>query len=330
MSLSRLETVLDAGALSWPDGDISALRAPASTKGLPLERTSVEHGFKPEVTAWELRGISAVPRLTGHFAASYVAVPRSKAFAQALLSHAADLTGPGGLIVVDGQKTDGVDSLLRLCRKSFGDLEAQAKGHGKIFWFTVPAELPDWLRRAATETKGPNGFSTALSGFSPEAIDTGSALLAANLPRHIKGRVLDLGGGWGYLSSAIVAQPEVEQLDLVEAEYDALEAARRNLTDPRVNFLWEDATSASLKRDFYDLVVCNPPFHTSRKADPALGQAFLVAAARALRPSGCLALVANRHLPYEQTLRTLFGDITVVTEEQGYKVIHARKPMRRR
>ena len=52
------------------------------------------------------------------------------------------------------------------------------------------------------------------------------------------------------------------------------------------------------------------------------------AAARLLRPKGQLVLVANRHLPYEADLELAFSQVTVLVQEAGFKVIHARSPKR--
>ena len=38
--------------------------------------------------------------------------------------------------------------------------------------------------------------------FSADHIDPGSALLAEHLPKNLRGRVADLGAGWGFLSRA--------------------------------------------------------------------------------------------------------------------------------
>jgi len=47
-----------------------------------------------------------------------------------------------------------------------------------------------------------------------------------------------------------------------------------------------------------------------------------------LKPEGRLWLVANRHLPYEQTLNERFGDVRVAGERDGFKVIAAIKARR--
>nr|HMM25973.1 methyltransferase [Pseudoxanthomonas mexicana] len=41
-----------------------------------------------------------------------------------------------------------------------------------------------------------------------------------------------------------------------------------------------------------------------------------------------LWLVANRHLPYEQTLNDQFGEVRVAGERDGFKVIAAVKARR--
>lgn len=325
MAPDRLRLALEDGLFDWPDGEVLALRPAPSLEGLPLERTQVIHGFRPDVTAWERRGADVRPVAEGRFAAAYLAVPRAKDHARALLADAIERVGPGGLVVVDGQKTDGIDSLAKPLKSLLSDMEVYAKAHGKLLWGRVPDPLPAELASLIPPLRGPEGWATARAGFSAGAVDAGSALLAAHLPARMQGEVLDLGAGWGYLAKAALGYDTVTGVDLVEAEYDALEAARRNIDDPRARFLWQDAAVfAPGKR--YDVVLCNPPFHTSRKADPALGQMFLRTAARLLKPSGVLGLVANRHLPYEHTLAECFGDATPVTEAQGYKIIHGRKP----
>ena len=74
-----------------------------------------------------------------------------------------------------------------------------------------------------------------------------------------------------------------------------------------------------------DFIVSNPPFHEGGGEDKALGQAFIRAAAAALRKSGTLWLVANRHLPYEAILAESFAKVRLVGEGGGYKVFEARK-----
>ena len=163
--------------------------------------------------------------------------------------------------------------------------------------------------------------------FSPDAVDPGSRRLAGALSAKIKGRVADLGAGWGWLAlQALERAPEIEQIDLYDAESRALDAARMNLTDPRASFYWSDVTTLGRGVPPYDAVIANPPFHHGRAADPELGAGFIAAAARILKPSGQFLMVANRQLPYEAALEARFRHWERLSEDGAYKVIAASRP----
>jgi 16S rRNA (guanine1207-N2)-methyltransferase len=150
-----------------------------------------------------------------------------------------------------------------------------------------------------------------------------------HLPQHLGRNVADLGAGWGFLSAHILTRDTVGAVHLVEAEHIALECARRNVGDARAVFHWADATRWAAPARI-DTVVMNPPFHVSRAADPALGQAFVQSAARLLDPKGHLWMVANRHLPYEQVLHDRFANVVEVAEDARFKLFHAMRPIRRK
>ncbi|NMW24374.1 methyltransferase, partial [Rhodanobacter denitrificans] len=166
--------------------------------------------------------------------------------------------------------------------------------------------------------------------FAWDRIDRASALLAEHLPTDLRGRVADLGAGYGYLSAQVVARcPRVEALDLYEAEARALEPARTNLARAKREYgrelaatiYWHDVTRGLAQR--YDAIVSNPPFHQGRADLPELGRAFIVSAAEALVPDGRLLIVANRHLPYEAVLASRFHEVRTLVVREGFKVIEA-------
>ncbi|MDZ4134514.1 MAG: methyltransferase [Paracoccaceae bacterium] len=329
MRFTRLTFALDSGALSLPaTGEIVVFRPRAGDdlSCLPKARLLLVQGFRPDHDAFLAQGYRVLPALEPGAlrTAALVCLPRSKAEAHALLAQAAAAVVPGGPIIVDGQKTDGVDSILRDLRARGPVSEPVSKAHGKLFCFAAGDGLADW---AAVPKLVEGGFWTDAGVFSAEGPDRGSALLAAALPAKLPGRVVDLGAGWGYLSQAILAREGVRSLDLVEAEAAALACARRNITDPRAQFHWADATTFRPERGA-DAVVCNPPFHTMRDADPGLGAAFIVAAARILAPHGTLWLVANRHLPYDRVLTPLFREIEDIGGDASFRLTRAARPNR--
>jgi 16S rRNA (guanine1207-N2)-methyltransferase len=122
--------------------------------------------------------------------------------------------------------------------------------------------------------------------------------------------------------------PGVSRLDLYEANYAALEAAKANIEEncPNVpaRFFWHDLAGEPVK-DKYDLIIMNPPFHESHAAEPALGQAMIKTAASSLRSGGRLLLVANRGLPYEPVLAASFRESGETCRNARFKVLWAKK-----
>ena len=327
MQSVRLNFALETGAFALPDaGQIAVFRPRAGDdlSALPKDRVQIISGFKPDVDHFAKLGFAVVTTPTPAVAA-LVCLPRAKAEARALLAAAVAVVPAGAMVIVDGQKTDGVDAIYKDLRARVAVTEAVAKAHGKIFAFPAAPLPEDWVAKPAMV----EGFTTAPGVFSADGVDRGSALLAAALPAKLPSRVVDLGAGWGYLSHHILQRHGVKELHLVEAEAAALECARLNVTDARAQFHWADATLWQVPH-LAGAVVCNPPFHTGREADPMLGVAFLRAAAKMLAPDGTLWLVANRHLPYDLPLRALFREIEEVGGDTAFRVIRAAYPDRRK
>ncbi|MCU0800794.1 MAG: methyltransferase [Rhodobacteraceae bacterium] len=325
MRSARLEMALATGAFAMPDSGMLGVYGPQAGDDLsclPRGQVTVITGFFPDHAAFKAQGYAVRHDGAGAYAAAIVCLPRAKAAARGLLAQAAAEVAPGGLIAVDGQKTDGIDTALRDLRGRVAVSPALSKAHGKLFTFTASPAFADWAARPQMVA----GFQTLPGVFSADGPDAGSALLAAALP-PLKGRVADLGAGWGYLSRTILASADVRSLDVVEADHAALTCAAVNVPDPRVHLHWADARQFR-PAHLLDHVVMNPPFHVGRSADPALGIAFLQAARRMLAPSGVLWLVANRTLPYDPVLRTLFRGIDDIGGTPAYRLIRASGPVR--
>jgi 16S rRNA (guanine1207-N2)-methyltransferase len=248
-----------------------------------------------------------------------ICLPRTKDLALAMVAEAVTLAP---LIAIDGQKTDGFDGIAKELRAAGFQLsETLSKAHGKFATFPARPAPEDW----AAQPRETLGFYTQAGVFSADGPDEGSRLLAEALPKDLPAKVGDLGAGWGYLSRAILTRPGVKSLDVVEAESLALDCARLNIDDPRAAFHWADATTFRAPR-LWGAVVMNPPFHSGRAPDLALGQAFIRAAHRGLAPDGTLYMVANRHLAYEPLLQTLFHKVEEIGGSGGFRVSKAAFP----
>lgn len=322
MTASRLTLALEQGALDLPQGRVAVFDPPAGhdLSALPKTDVTIITRFFPDAEHWRQAGYDVALAPEGEFAAALVVMPRARDAARARI---ADAAGTARLVVVDGQKHDGIDSALKAVRAIAPPEGMIAKAHGKLFWVTG-GDFSGW----AAKDRKVDGFVTRPGVFSADGPDKGSLALVGALP-PLSGRVGDLGAGWGYLARHILSAPEIAELDLIEADAVALDCARRNVTDPRAAFHWADATTYRPSAPF-DTIVSNPPFHVGRAGDPGLGRAFITAAARMLTPGGDFWMVANRHLPYEDSLAKAFTRVEEVGGTPGFKVLHASRPRRTR
>ena len=320
---ARIDAALAEGLTL--DGPVLAMRPDGAFDPEGLGAVTALSTFRPDHDRLARR-MPVVTEAEGRFAAAIVFAQRSRALTEAMIHDACRLLPPGAPVWLDGAKTDGVEAILRALRR-WAEVDAVlSKAHGKLVAFRAAPPPAGW----AAAPRDVEGFRTVPGVFSEGKVDAGSRALAAALP-PLKGAVADLGAGWGWLSAQALRSEAVTRLDLVEAEGLALDCARRNVADPRAAFHWADATAwTGPEARGHDAVVTNPPFHAGRTGEPALGQAFLAAAARLLAPSGRLFAVANRHLPYEATLRDLFAEVVVHPGGGGYKVLESRRPKGRR
>ncbi|MGB3391757.1 MAG: class I SAM-dependent methyltransferase [Pseudaminobacter sp.] len=288
-------------------------------------------GFRPYVRGLEASGHAVNPLAEGHdYDFALVLCGRHRGQNELQIAEAIERVRGGGTILVAGSKDDGIASLRRRINELV-EIEGQLpKHHGVAFWFRCPADAAAAIR-ALREGNGERlvegRFHTAPGMFSADRIDAGSKLLVANLPEKISGAVADFCAGWGYLAAELARlSPKITTLDLYEADFASLEAARRNVVATSVppRFFWHDLLSEEV-RYRYDLIVMNPPFHQHRAAEPDIGQGLIKAAAAALKPGGRLYMVANRQLPYERTLAQAFSSHPEIARDGLFKVLSARK-----
>ena len=302
---------------------------------------------KPRATAWENAGFPRVDDLTAEKWPLVMMLPgKSKDETLAWFAMAKDRLEPGGRLLVAMPNTAGAGRFEKELSRAAGNITSIQKHKCRAFHAILDgadeAVFNAW--RTLGAPREISGFTVRAGIFSSDHIDPGSQLLADHLPAHLRGKVADLGAGWGFLSDAVLKRcPNVSKLDLYEADARALDCARRNLTHrpsqnaisafscsssapegaPEINFHWHDVTTGLF--DHYDAIVMNPPFHTGQATDVDLGRTFLKVAFASLHRGGKLLLVANRQLPYEAVLETSGLAWRKVAEDKIYKLLFAEK-----
>lgn len=288
-------------------------------------------GFRPDFLVLERRGFAVTPNVVGEgYESALILAGKHRGQNERWLAEAVRRVVPGGLIVIAGGKAEGVASLRKRLDKSVAISGHLSKNHGVVFWLKRDAQPDVYAESIITQQDNAplieGRFKTAPGMFSHDRVDIGSRLLADIFTPDLRGVVADFCAGWGYLSTALADRTQASRIDLFEADYASLEAARQNLARlapaQDAQFHWRDLTTEKVER-IYDVIVMNPPFHAGRAADPTLGQAIIRAAAGALKPRGKLLMVANRGLPYEAMLKSQFNSCETVSEKSGFRVYSA-------
>lgn len=303
------------------------------------------HPLKPSMDAWKSRGFSGSHELPeGKWPVVLILPGKSKDETLAWFALGRERLESGGTMVVAMPNTAGAGRFEKELAKATGEITSIQKNKCRAFYAKEDggwheAVFSEWLRLAEPTQIVGTGFTTIPGVFSSAHVDAGSRLLVDHVPANVRGRVADLGAGWGYLSAEVLKKcPNIIHLDLYEADARALSCARWNLaglgepqsrlasppcsaSEEKIGFIWHDVTSGLPEE--YDTIIMNPPFHSGQSTDVDLGRAFIHAAAKSLKRGGKLWMVANRQLPYEATLEAAGFSWRIIASDSVFKIFSA-------
>ncbi len=295
-------------------------------------------GWQPwrhHAAAWERDGRALAAAPAGRHPLVLALPGKSRDETLAAFAAAHDALAPGGILLAAIANDAGAARFEKQLAAAAGNIASIQKNKCRAFLARLESPwdadtLAAWRALAEPAPVPGTAFLTRPGVFSAGRIDPGSALLAEHLPSPLAGRVADLGAGWGFLGHAVLTKcPRVTSLDLFEADARALDLARTNLEGVAggraTGFHWHDVSDGMPRRGAWDAVVMNPPFHEGRQTDISLGEAFIAAAADALRPGGTLLMVANRRLPYEAVITRLGMRPETRHQDAVYKILAARR-----
>lgn len=285
------------------------------------DRIACVQPWKPAADALAKSGAKLVDAPEAPYDVAFVRLQRQRERHLADLSRALEALRPGGTLAVCGPNAMGGARLVEDLRAMGVDGTAHSKRKCRLVVATRPPslDLGKWTALDAPRHVAAIDAWSAPGVFAWDRIDPGSALLLETLPA-LRGRVADLGAGWGALTRAILRRAPGTEIDAYEADARARACLGKNA--PSVNAIWHDV-STGLTGGPYDAIVSNLPFHDPRGEDRAMAEKFARAARAGLAPGGAFYAVANVHLPYEKTLDAVFGRVERLAARGGYKVFAA-------
>ncbi len=171
-------------------------------------------------------------------------------------------------------------------------------------------------------------LTTANGVFSPDRIDTGTAVLLANTPPPPPGgNLLDLGCGWGPVSLSLALASPHATVWGVDVNERALDLVRRNsqtLGLDNINPCHPDDVPADME---FTTIWSNPPIRIGKNELHVLLERWLPR----LEPGSDAWLVVQRNLGSDSLHRWLDGtlpenfSVNRAATSKGYRVLRVRR-----
>ncbi|MCH1929601.1 methyltransferase [Shewanella sp. A25] len=257
--------------------------------------------------------------------------PKAKPLAPYLFNLAAKHLVADGQLLVVGENKGGIKSLVKLLPDYFStavklDNARHCLLYGSNLIGDAPAiQLSDWTSQYQLATpQGEVTICNLVGVFSEKRLDEGTELLLSHLPT-LSGRVLDFGCGAGVITAALLkAQPSLS-LECVDINAMALASCELTLAANGMTAKVYPSDGLAQTTGNFNGIISNPPFHDGLASTTGIAQRFVADSAKQLQHNGIWQIVANRHLPYSDTIAAEFGQLTVPAENNKYKLYYFQK-----
>lgn len=264
-------------------------------------------------------------------------ISKEKPVVNHVLNNAYRMLAVGGELLIAGLKTDGAKTYIDKCRQIFGNGNIKKSGQAYLGRFCKTSNtlcvslLDDQDYRSLRMIHTPLlDFYSKPGLFGWDRIDQGSAFLLqalpdvlANLPVQPQS-LLDIGCGYGYLT---LMTRNLAMLQRVATDNNAaaLLAMKRNADHHGINVeIVADDAGQSLS-GFFDLVLCNPPFHQGFSVADDLTEKFLRSARRLLSSQGAALFVVNTFIGIEKKAAQHFSSVKVLANNGSFKLVLLRR-----
>lgn len=168
-------------------------------------------------------------------------------------------------------------------------------------------------------------FMTASSVFSKKRIDTGTRVLIETMQLPERGKVLDVGCGYGAVGIASARFSSVLQVIMTDVNTRAVRLAQENIkrnkitnAEVRLGHLYEPVVGLE-----FNVILSNPPV----SAGLDIVKALISEAPKVLTPKGNLQVVVRSKISgrLPSVFQSVFGNCRVLARESGYRVLMSER-----
>ena len=290
-----------------------------------------------------------ISRHKHHFAASFtltepldgavIYLPKAKQHLEMLIHNVSDLLNTGGQLLIVGENKAGIKSVAKLLEKVGTNINkidgAKHCGLVSVVKDRESTKRFDIKSYGITRQYDVNGIPLkvfSLPGvFGHKQFDPGTQLLLQHFePKsqrllNMRGKVLDFACGTGIIGTYLLKANNRVKLVMSDVSALATYCAKQTLELNQVQADVVDSDGMEQIEGTFDAVISNPPFHTGIKTNYDITQRFITDAHKQTRPRGSLHLVANRFLPYADTLNKQYFRAQAILETNKFSIYEAAK-----
>ena len=267
-----------------------------------------------------------------------IKIPKQLALLEQQLQALRRVATPQTRIIAGGKTRDIHNSTLALFEKILGPTQTTlAWKKSRLIHCTFDA--PPLAETAPTLIWPLEGTPWEIHNhanvFSRSGLDIGARLFLKHLPAEMDGELVDLGCGNGVIGLMLLEQNPQANITFVDESAMAVTSSRMNVevnlpeAIARCRFQINDALAGE-SAEFYDAVLCNPPFHQQSAVTDHIAWQMFQDARRCLKFGGELRIVGNRHLDYHRKLKKIFGNCEIVGSNAKFVVLRAVKLLKSR
>ncbi|MDN5368956.1 class I SAM-dependent methyltransferase [Shewanella fodinae] len=256
--------------------------------------------------------------------------PKAKALMGYLLQLAAVYLSNGGQLLVVGENKGGIRAFDKQQSDHFSPARKRDNARHCLLYTAernhtlAQLHIEPFLSRYQLSTaNGTLTICNMVGVFSEKQLDQGTELLLQHLP-SLNGRVLDFGCGAGVISAALLLQNPQLQLECVDINALALLACEHTLAANGFSARVYPSDGLAQVTGAFEGIISNPPFHDGLNSTTDIATSFVADSRRHLKSGGIWQIVANRHLPYADTIVRHFGEVNIIAETNKYKVYRNR------
>jgi len=278
----------------------------------------------------DLEMIHLTADITTEITTALVKVPKSMDLFRLILSHIASYSKEDTIVLCGFMTKYFTKKMLEIAAMYFEEV-GQSKAHKKarLLILQKPKQVQGESLMHSIPHQLISGNEVDLDQyygvFSAKQVDYATQFLLSRLEVDASiNIVLDLASGNGVIGLNVIDLLPNAEVHFLDDSQLAIESSKLNLAGHSGHFHYNYKMN-DLQSAYFDLVICNPPFHFEHENTIEIALELFEGTYRVLKEEGRFVCVANLHLNYQTHLKKIFDQVDVVDMNSKFVVYECWK-----